>query len=375
MGGDEFAVLVEDAVDADAPLDVAERIRGALQPPFGRAGNDLFVRASIGLTAWHSTEETAEDLIRNADIAMYTAKAAGKNRVEIYEPQMHAAAKARLALRGDLERAMEREEFFVVYQPIVRMSDGGATGVEALVRWHHPDRGVVHPTEFIPLAEETGLVVEIGRWVLDEACRQVKAWDSLAGVPRGLGVNVNVSARQLDEPDFVAAVAAILHSTHLPAGRLTLEFTENLLLRDTERTIGTLKALKKLGIRLAIDDFGTGYSSLSYLRRLPVDELKIDRSFVASISGPAPNPSGKVVPEGEQIAVVRSIVELAQTLRLEIVAEGIETNAQWSALRQLEAKKGQGFLFAEPLPASELPEALTRAHSWHSTPVASAQVA
>jgi diguanylate cyclase (GGDEF)-like protein/PAS domain S-box-containing protein len=343
MGGDEFAVLVEDAVDADAPLDVAERLLGALQAPFGLGRNDLFVRASVGLTAWHSNDETADDLIRNADIAMYTAKAGGKNRIEVYQPEMHAAAMARLALRGDLERASERGEFFVVYQPIVRMGDGVISGVEALVRWQHPTRGVVNPTEFIGLAEETGLIVELGRWVLDEACTQARVWDRRPGMSHDLGVNVNVSARQLDERGFVDEVAGILRRTRLPASRLTLEFTENLLLRDTQRTIDTLRALKKLGIRLAIDDFGTGYSSLSYLRRLPIDEIKIDRSFVAG-----------VVNEGE-LAVVRSIVELAETLNLEIVAEGIETSAQWSALRRLDAAKAQGFLFAAPVTADQLP--------------------
>jgi diguanylate cyclase (GGDEF)-like protein/PAS domain S-box-containing protein len=345
MGGDEFAVLVEDAIDGDAPLDVAHRILDALQTPFGRARNSLFVRASIGVTAWHSTDETADDLIRNADIAMYTAKANGKNRIEVYEPQMHAAAMARLALRGDLERAMERSELFVLYQPIVRLSDASASGVEALVRWQHPERGVVNPTEFIPLAEEIGLVVPLGKWVLEQACRQAHAWDrrtSLAS--RGLTVNVNVSARQLDEPGFVEDVAAILRATRLAADRLTLEFTESVLLRDAERTIETLNALKRLGIRLAIDDFGTGYSSLSYLRQLPIDEIKIDRSFIAALAGSY----------GGEAAVVRSIVELAETLRIEIVAEGIETQAQRTALCRLGAYKGQGFLFAPPLNADEL---------------------
>jgi diguanylate cyclase (GGDEF)-like protein/PAS domain S-box-containing protein len=367
MGGDEFAVLVEDAVDGYSPLDVAERIRAALQAPFGRGRTDFFVRASIGMTAWNSSDETAEDLIRNADIAMYTAKAAGKNRVEVYEPKMHAAAMARLALRGDLERAMERTEFFVVYQPIVCMSDGSIAGVEALVRWRHAERGIVQPTDFIPLAEETGLIVELGRWVLEQACRQAKAWDRRPGFPRPLGVNVNVSARQLEEPGFVAMVGSILEDSELEAERVTLEFTENLLLRDTERTIETLKELKKLGVRLSIDDFGTGYSSLSYLRRLPVDEIKIDRSFVSGIS----------TTDTEQVAVVRSIVELAETLRLEIVAEGIETKAQWSALRKLDAEKGQGFLFSEPLTADQLPVVMSRAEAGRVTAgaVASAQVA
>src|SRR3954453_7225703 len=376
MGGDEFAVLVEDAVDRDAPTDVAERILGALQAPFGRGRNDLFVRASVGLTAWHSNDETADDLIRNADIAMYTAKAGGKNRVEVYQPEMHAAAMARLALRGDIERAMERSEFFVVYQPIVRMGDGVISGVEALVRWQPPTRGVVNPTEFIGLSEETGLIVELGRWVLDQACTQARVWDRRPGMSHDLGVNVNVSARQLDERGFVDEVAQILRRTRLPASRLTLEFTENLLLRDTERTVDALRALKKLGVRLAIDDFGTGYSSLSYLRRLPIDEIKIDRSFVAGVA----------VEDGE-LAVVRSIIELAETLKLGIVAEGIETDAQWSAMRRLDAAKAQGFLFAPPVAADEVPrlartvmhqpekQSATRGRGAHAASATATQVA
>src|SRR4051812_3588587 len=376
MGGDEFAVLVEDAVDRDAPADVAERILGALQAPFGRGRNDLFVRASVGLTAWHSNDETADDLIRNADIAMYMAKAAGKNRIEVYEPEMHAAAKARLALRGDLERAMERGEFFVVYQPIVGMSDGVMGGVEALVRWRHPTRGVVNPTEFISLAEETGLIVQLGHWVLEQACTQARIWDRRAVTPRDMGMNVNVSARQLDEPEFVTDVAGILRRTRLPASRLTLEFTENLLLRDTDRTVDALRQLKKLGVRLAIDDFGTGYSSLSYLRRLPIDEIKIDRPFVAGVAV-----------EEDELAVVRSIVELAETLKLDIVAEGIETDAQWSALRRLDAAKAQGFLFAPPVAADEVPrlartvmhqpekQSATRGRGAHAASATATQVA
>ena len=268
MGGDEFAILIDDAVDGDAPIEVAHRLQEALDAPFGHAKKDLFVRASIGVSVRTSGDETAEDLLRNADIAMYTAKANGKNRIEAYQPEMHAAATARLALRGDLERAMERNEFFLVYQPIVCLADGRPTGVEALVRWQHPERGVVNPMEFIPVAEETGLIVKLGGWVLDEACRQLHAWDVSGAMPP-LTINVNVSARQLAEPDFVDQVKSSLENAQLPAQRVTLEFTESLLLRDTELTISTMHSLKALGVRLAIDDFGTGYSSLSYLRRLP----------------------------------------------------------------------------------------------------------
>jgi diguanylate cyclase (GGDEF)-like protein/PAS domain S-box-containing protein len=341
MGGDEFAVLVEDAVDGDTPVDVARRMLAALQAPFGRGAKDLFVRASVGVSVWNTPDETPQDLLRNADIAMYTAKANGKNRVEVYEPEMHAAAMTRLALRGDLERAMERNEFYLLYQPIVCLDNGRPTGVEALIRWRHPDRGVVMPTEFIPVAEETGLIVPLGRWVLEQACRQAARWDR-AHLPV-LSVNVNVSARQLQEPDFVSQVRSVLRATRVRPERLTLEFTESLLLRDTERTIETLHALKALGVKLAIDDFGTGYSSLSYLRRLPIDELKIDGSFIAGMAS-----------EPDQLAVVRSILELAETLHLDTVAEGIEGAAQWEALRGLDARMGQGFLFAQPLSADEV---------------------
>ncbi len=349
MGGDEFAILIDDAVDGDAPIEVARRLQETLVAPFGHAKKDLFVRASIGVTTRISGDETPVDMLRNADIAMYTAKSNGKNRIEAYQPEMHAAATARLALRGDLERAMDRGEFFLVYQPIVCLDDNRPRGVEALVRWRHPERGIVNPTEFVPLAEETGLIVKLGRWVLDEACGQAHQWD-VSGVVPPFSINVNVSARQLQEPDFVDQVRRTLEASQLPASRVTLEFTESLLLRDTELTISTLHSLKALGVRLAIDDFGTGYSSLSYLRRLPIDELKIDASFIAGVSS-----------EPDQMAVVRSIVELAETLHLETVAEGIEDFAQLEALRGLSAQMGQGFVFAEPLEAGQVASMLSSA--------------
>jgi diguanylate cyclase (GGDEF)-like protein/PAS domain S-box-containing protein len=342
MGGDEFAVLIEDAVDSDAPLDVAGRILNELQPPFTSQGRDLFVRASIGVSVWNGGDETAQDLIRNADMSMYTAKANGKNRIEVFEPRMHEAALARLALKGDLEHALERKEFFLQYQPIVRLSDGRVTGVEALLRWRHPRRGVVNPTDFLPIAEETGLIVPLGYWVMEQAFQQAGAWDE-KDATRGLTISVNVSGRQVTQPEFVTEVRRTLRSTRVPPRRVTLEFTESVLMRDTEKTLETLGALKKLGLRLAIDDFGTGYSSLSYLRRFPIDALKIDRSFVGSMGGgPA------------QLAVVRSIVKLGEQLHLETVAEGIEEAAQLDSLRELETSHGQGFLFSRPVDASAI---------------------
>ena len=283
MGGDEFAILVEDPPAASEPTAVADRVVAVLQAPFTQGGKELFVHASVGVAVVTSRDQTADELLRNADVSMYIAKRKGKNRIEVFEPSMHTAALARLALKGDLERALEREEFFVLYQPVMDLSTLEIVGVEALVRWRHPERGVVGPLTFIPVAEETGLIIELGRWVLLEACRQAEAWH-LAAPTRSLTMNVNVSGRQVAEPGFVAEVAQILAETALDPTRLVLEFTEGVLIQDTEATMATLRDLKSLGVRLAIDDFGTGYSSLSYVRQFPIDVLKIDRSFVASMS-------------------------------------------------------------------------------------------
>ena len=336
MGGDEFAVLLEDPADANAPVEVAERLLAALEPPFERGGKELFVHASVGIAVSTPKSLTPGDLLRNADVSMYTAKSNGKNRVEVFQPSMHAAALARLALKGDLERALEREEFALLYQPIIQLKSGQVTGVEALLRWHHPRRGVVGPTEFIPVAEETGLIIPLGRWVLTEACRQAVAWDLEARKP--LRMSVNVSGRQIHQAGFADEVAQVLASTGFDPARLTLELTESVLMQDVEGTAATLGELKRLGVRLAIDDFGTGYSSLSYLRRFPIDELKIDRSFVATVNiGP------------DQSALVRSILKLGETLHLETVAEGIEEAGQLAELQGLGADLGQGFYFAKPL--------------------------
>jgi diguanylate cyclase (GGDEF)-like protein/PAS domain S-box-containing protein len=348
MGGDEFAVLVEDATDADAPLEVAGRLLACLQAPFDHDGKELYVRASVGVASWDSSAATAEDLIRNADMSMYTAKANGKNRVEVFEPGMHQAALARLALRGDLERAVERHEFFLQYQPIVRLADGAITGVEALLRWQHPTRGVVGPLDFIPVAEETGLIVPLGMWVLEAATRQLAEWDQ-AKRTSGLRMNVNVSVRQVQRHEFADEVRATLAAAGVAPARVTLEFTESVIMRDTERTLATLDALKAVGVRLSIDDFGTGYSSLSYLRRFPIDELKIDRSFVATMAQ-----------ERGQLAVVRSVVRLGETLGLETVAEGVEDDQQLASLRTLRSAYGQGFLFSRPVNAADLPALLDK---------------
>jgi diguanylate cyclase (GGDEF)-like protein/PAS domain S-box-containing protein len=342
MGGDEFAVLVEDPTASTTPMEVAERLQATLQTPFQRGGKELFVHASVGVAVSTSPRETPEELLRNADASMYIAKSHGKNRIEVFEPSMHAAALARLALKGDLERALERGEFELLYQPIVHLGTRELVGVEALVRWRHPTRGLVLPNDFIPVAEETGMILPLGQWVLEQACRQARHWE-LVRPNRPLSMSVNVSGRQVAEAGFVESVAAVLADIGLAPQRLVLEFTEGVLMRDTEMTTSTLTSLKARGVRLAIDDFGTGFSSLNYLRSFPIDVLKIDGSFVASMSDGA-----------DQRAVVRAILRLGETLHLTTIAEGIEDAEQLADLRALGAVFGQGWYFARALTADEI---------------------
>jgi diguanylate cyclase (GGDEF)-like protein/PAS domain S-box-containing protein len=346
MGGDEFAVLLEDTSTSGPPVEVAGRLLEALQAPLLHGERELFVRASVGVATVHGRRSSAEELLRDADAAMYIAKSRGKDRVVVFEPGMHRAALTRLALKGDLERALERQEFRLVYQPIVDLGTGAMSGAEALLRWQPPGRRTVLPSEFIPLAEETGLIVPLGSWVIEEACREAQGWEA-AGGQSGLSISVNVSGRQVAEPGFPQIVAGALERAGLEPGRLVLEFTENVLIDDGAHSAGTLADLKALGVRLAIDDFGTGFSSLGYLRRFPIDMLKIDGSFIASLAaGP------------DQREVVKAIVRLGETLHIETVAEGIETGAQAAELRVMGANRGQGFFFARPLESRDLHELL-----------------
>ncbi|MGZ6300068.1 MAG: putative bifunctional diguanylate cyclase/phosphodiesterase, partial [Candidatus Limnocylindria bacterium] len=354
FGGDEFAILLEET-DQEGTRRAAERIIEALRSPFEFHGRQVVMRASIGAAFTGDSSTQPDDLLRQADLAMYTAKTSGKGRFAFYEPHMHEAAVTRMELKGDLEQAIANRDFELHYQPIVDLRSGHVVGVEALVRWRHAERGLVFPSEFIPIAEETGLIVPLGRWVLSEACRQLAAWTAdghLAG-PRleRLSMWVNLSARQLQEPEFEGVIAEALESSGIRAERLTLEITESGLMADLEQSTATLHRLRALGARLAIDDFGTGYSSLSYLERLPVEVLKIDRSFTAAIG------HGRDVP-----VLVRSIVKLGQTLHMEVLAEGIETAEQLSRLRGIDCRLGQGFHFSPALPASEVIELL--GHGW-----------
>jgi diguanylate cyclase (GGDEF)-like protein len=342
MGGDEFAMLLEDLETTEDATAIAERMIAALRRPFAIVGKEVFIGASIGV-AFDASGAGTDQLLRNADLAMYTAKMRGRGRCQVFEPEMHIAAVERLEVEADLRRACERDEFRVHYQPIVDVRTGFIGAVEALVRWQHPTRGLLPPAGFIPLAEETGLIQEIGRKVLQEACLQVRAWQlELGTVPR-LGVSVNLSPRQLTDPKLVADVAKALETAGLAAESLTLEITESAMMHDTETAVARLLELKALGVSLAVDDFGTGYSSLSYLQRFPIDSLKIDRSFVAGIDGDA-----------EQSALARAIVRLAQTLQLHAVAEGVETATQLERLKELGCRYAQGFFLAMPQDAESL---------------------
>jgi diguanylate cyclase (GGDEF)-like protein/PAS domain S-box-containing protein len=349
LGGDEFAVLLEDLRDESSAARVAERILGQIRLPFTVREQEVRLDASIGIAVHHGDVEGTEDLLRNADIAMYMAKGAGKGRYEIFEPSMHLAAVERLDLEAALRRAVERQEFLLHYQPIVELDSARIIGLEALVRWVHPERGMVSPADFIPLAEETGLIVPIGRWVLQEACRAAAAWQGEYDTHPPLGMSVNLSARQLQHAGVVDDVRQSLEAAGIDASTLTLEITETALVQDTEVTIARLCQLKALGVRLAVDDFGTGYSSLAYLQRFPVDVLKIDRSFIDGIDRDAVNP-----------ALVRAIVELGRTLELETVAEGIERNDQLDQFRELQCQHGQGFFFARPADRASIDELFAR---------------
>jgi diguanylate cyclase (GGDEF)-like protein/PAS domain S-box-containing protein len=357
FGGDEFAILLEETTE-DGTRRAAERILEALRSPFEFQGRQVVMHASIGAAVTSDSQTEPDDLLRQADLAMYNAKTSGKGRFAFYEPQMHAAAVTRMELKADLERAIADHDFELHYQPIVDLRSGHVTGVEALLRWRHPERGLVLPGEFIPIAEETGLIVSLGSWVINAACRQLAGWcrdgQLDARLLDRMTMWVNLSARQLQEPEFVETVADALRSSGIQPDRLTLEITESALMADLDQSAATLHRLRGLGVRLAIDDFGTGYSSLSYLERLPVEVLKIDRSFTAAIG------QGRDVP-----VLVRSIVKLGQTLHMEVLAEGIETAEQLARLRAIDCRLGQGFHFSPALPADDVLELLDRA--WPSS--------
>ncbi len=321
-----------------------ERTRDALSRPFYVQGTELFLDASVGVALNTFGVGEGSTLMSNAEAAMYRAKRRGGSRVEIFGESMRIETLDRMTTEHALHRALERHELMLHYQPVVEI--GGETtvvGVEALIRWQHPAQGLVAPTRFVPVAEESGLIIPIGEWVLEQACQQLRVWNHhVRNGPQG-SVEVNLSARQIDDPRLVATVERILARTGLPPGRLTLEITESALMEDSAAALDVLRALKRIGVQLAIDDFGTGYSSLGYLQRFPLDYLKIDRSFVETLG---------VSTGGEEI--VSAVINLAHALELRVVAEGVETEEQLAILRSLRCDFAQGFLFSRPLPAADI---------------------
>jgi diguanylate cyclase (GGDEF)-like protein/PAS domain S-box-containing protein len=357
MSGDEFTVLLSDVDPPQGAVQVAHKMLMTLRQPFQIADHDVFVSACIGISFGPQDAQTADDLIRQADLAMYRAKTRGRNVVQCFAEEMNTVAQARLELETDLRRALEGGEFHLCYQPQIDVRRGTVVGMEALLRWEHPLRGAISPSMFIPVAEESGQMVTLGRWVLDEACRQGQAWRE-AGYA-DLLIAVNVSVVQFAQADFVETVAGALARTQFPARYLELELTESILMNDVVAVVERLYALQSLGVTIAIDDFGTGYSSLAYLQRLPLDRLKIDQSFVRGLS--AAEGRGAAVPtfiENRSQALVDTIVTLAHNLGLEAIAEGVEDVEQLNILRELGCDQAQGYFFAPPLPAVEVQHVL-----------------
>jgi diguanylate cyclase (GGDEF)-like protein/PAS domain S-box-containing protein len=340
LGGDEFVLLLEDVYAESEAIDVAERIKSELAAPFTLNGREVFTTVSIGVASSWTSYHQAEGLIRDADAAMYRAKSLGKNRHEIYDSVMHAQVNDLLQMETALRLAVERKEFIVYYQSIVDLETFKISGFEALIRWNHPEKGFISPANFIPLAEETGLIVEIGEWVLREACQQMERWQKIFPSDPPLFVSVNLSSKQFIQSDLIQRVAQIIQDTKINPEGLKLEITESAVMDDVDSATEMLKKLRALGIKLSIDDFGTGYSSLSYLHRFPIDTLKVDRSFVVNMSE-----------DSENVEIVRTIVSLAQNLGMNVIAEGVETKEQLAALRKLGCENGQGYLFSKPVAA------------------------
>ena len=342
LGGDEFTILLDDIRSASEAVEIADRIQKTLSKPFNVGGYETFTTVSIGIALSSPEYQLPEDFLRDADTAMYQAKSLGKARHVIFDKGMHARAVNLLQLETDLRRAIDRDEFFIEYQPIVELNSGRLTGFEALVRWQHPDRGSVLPERFMAVAEETGFIVKIGQWVLLESCLQMRRWNEKHCPANPLSISVNLSGRQFGHSNLLEQITQILDITGLDPRLLKLEITESVVMESVESAAGTLEKLRALGVELSIDDFGTGYSSLSYLHRLPIDTLKIDRSFVS-----------RMAENNENKEIVRTIIMLAKTLGMGVIAEGVETREQAELLRELECQCVQGFLISRPIDAEE----------------------
>jgi diguanylate cyclase (GGDEF)-like protein len=343
IGGDEFAVLLWDTPEMPFARRIAERLIEAFGAGASQDGSGANAPVSIGVAAGHPGFGSADELLRNADVAMYSAKARGKNRIAFFEPEMATAVAARHTLTESLQRAVAAEEFVLHYQPIFEVATGRLTGVESLIRWIHPTRGMVWPGEFIPVAETSDLILDIGRWVLDTSCRQAREWHDRWPAQRDVQISVNVAGRQLEQPDFVDQVAEVVRSSGVDPSTVVLEVTETTLLQNAEDAIAKLEALRRLGLGVAIDDFGTGYSSLSYLQRFPATAIKIARDFVAVDEA-----------DTDSWELASAIVSMGRALRLTVIAEGVEEPFQLERLRKLRCNRAQGYYLARPVAASEL---------------------
>ncbi|HEY0545203.1 MAG TPA: EAL domain-containing protein [Pyrinomonadaceae bacterium] len=342
FGGDEFAILLNDINNSADALAISERILREIESPFKLSGYDVFTSTSIGIALSTIGYHSPEEILRDADTAMYRAKAQGKGRHEVFDKVMHARAISRLQIESDLRHALERNEFEVFYQPIMNMEAVSISGFEALLRWRHPERGLVSPLDFIPVAEDTELIIPIGGWVLHEACRQVREWQMAFPLAAPLTISVNLSGKQFKQSDLVGQVKQVLYQTGLDPLCLRLEITESMVMEDAEAATAMLRQLRSLNVQLSIDDFGTGYSSLSYLHRFPVNILKIDKSFVS-----------RMAIDEESMGIVETIITLASKLKMDVVAEGIETQEQCDKLTALQCGYGQGYLFSKPVPSAD----------------------
>jgi diguanylate cyclase (GGDEF)-like protein/PAS domain S-box-containing protein len=347
LGGDEFALLLEDVGQVADIAPVADKLLAALAAPFVLEGREFFVTTSIGISLYPADGVDGQTLLKHADTAMYRAKDLGRNNYQFYSADLSAKAFERLTLETSLRRALERDEFLLYYQPQVDIKSQRLIGVEVLIRWRHPELGVVSPTQFIPLAEETGLIVPIGEWVLRSACTQARAWRA-AGLGFG-SITVNISGRQFADPALAARIGQVLSDTKLDAGLLELEITESVVMHDPQSAVHTLEQLNAMGVRIAIDDFGTGYSSLAYLKRYPIDTLKVDQSFVRDVTH-----------DPNDASIVQAIIAMARSMQLRVIAEGVETEEQLTFLRTHGCEAVQGYLFSRPVPAEEARELIAR---------------
>jgi diguanylate cyclase (GGDEF)-like protein len=356
LGGDEFAILLDGIPSQAEATNMAQRIQEKLLSPFNLSGHEVFTSTSIGIAVSSTGYDHPENMLRDADTAMYRAKAQGKACYEVFDKGMHTHAVYVLQMENDLRRAIDREELRVYYQPIVSLENGQLAGFEALIRWQHPERGFINPADFIPLAEDTGLIVPLGLWILKRACQQLCQWQWKTPANRSLFMSVNLSGKQVAQPDLVENIRDILDETHVEAKHLKLEITESAVMENAEMAARLLKRLKALGVQLSIDDFGTGYSSLSYLHRFPVNTLKIDRSFV-----------GRIGEAAENIEIVRTVISLAENMGMEVVAEGVETLSQLNQLRKLKCQYGQGYLFSRPVDAESVSSWISKKPHWQET--------